>query len=65
MIEELQLKYKILEQELHSDCKQLITNWPSIVKKYQADFFEYEVRGKIIKQPLTNLSLSGTKIPKV
>ncbi|MBC7723080.1 MAG: methylmalonyl-CoA mutase family protein, partial [Pedobacter sp.] len=53
------------EAKLHPDCKQLISNWSSIVKKYQADFFEYEVRGKIIKQPLTTLSLSGTKIPKV
>ncbi len=53
------------EAKLHTDCKQLITNWPAIIKKYQADFFEYEVRGKIIKQSLTNLSLSGTKIPKV
>jgi methylmalonyl-CoA mutase len=54
-----------IEAKLHPDCKLLITNWPSIIKKYSADFFEYEVRGKIIKQPLTNVSLSGTKIPKV
>ncbi len=53
------------ESKLHPDCKQLITNWPSTIKKYSADFFEYEVRGKIIKQSLVNLSLSGTKIPKV
>ncbi len=33
--------------------------------KYTADFFEYQVRDKVIKQPLTTLSLSGTKIPKV
>jgi methylmalonyl-CoA mutase len=39
--------------------------WPSIVKKYTADFFEYQVRDKIIKQPLTVQSLSGTRIPKV
>ena len=55
----------LTEAKLHPDCKQLIANWPAILKKYQADFFEYEVRGKIIKQSLTNLSLSGTKIPKV
>ena len=54
-----------LEAKLDIDNKRLITEWPANIKKYQADFFEYEVRGKIIKQSLTNLSLSGTKIPKV
>ncbi len=54
-----------IEQQLHPSCKQLITNWPSLVQKYKADFFEYEVRGKVIKKPLTTLSLSGTKVPKV
>ncbi len=50
---------------LDSECKKLIENWPAVVKKYNADFFEYEVRDKIIKQPLTTTSLSGTRIPKV
>ncbi len=54
-----------IEAKLNPDCKALITQWPSIVKKYQADFFEYEVRGKVIKQSLTNETLSGTKVPKV
>jgi methylmalonyl-CoA mutase len=53
------------EKQLHPDCKTLIDQWPSIVKKYTADFFEYQVRDKIIKQPLTVQSLSGTRIPKV
>src|ERR1700740_1853696 len=54
-----------LETELHPAAKKLIEQWPSLVKKYKADFFEYKVRDKTIKQPLTALSLSGTKIPKV
>ncbi|MES2882040.1 MAG: methylmalonyl-CoA mutase family protein [Bacteroidota bacterium] len=54
-----------LETQLHPDCKKLIEHWPSIQKKYTADFFEYQVRDKIIKQPLSVKSLSGTKIPKV
>lgn len=53
------------EAKLHPDCKALITQWSSIVKKYQAVYFEYEVRGKVIKQSLTNETLSGTKVPKV
>jgi methylmalonyl-CoA mutase len=53
------------EKQLHPDCKNLIGQWPSVVKKYTADFFEYQVRDKVIKQPLTVKSLSGTRIPKV
>ncbi|MDP1842371.1 MAG: methylmalonyl-CoA mutase family protein [Sediminibacterium sp.] len=53
------------ESSLHPDCKKLIEAWPNLVKKYEADFFEYTVRDKVIKQPLTAQSLSGTKIHKV
>lgn len=59
---------KLLESasdKLHAECKQLIDQWPGLVKKYNADFFSYEVREKIIKQPLTIKTLSGTRIPKV
>ncbi|MDQ6610078.1 MAG: methylmalonyl-CoA mutase family protein, partial [Bacteroidota bacterium] len=58
------LKQKF-EEQLHPDCKKLIEGWPALVKKYKADFFEYQVRDKVIKQPLTTVSLSGTRIPKV
>ncbi len=63
----IEIKNKIseLEKSLHPSCKKLIENWSLIQDKYSKDFFEYEVRGKIIKQPLTTKSLSGTKIPKV
>ncbi len=53
------------ENQLHAECKKLIDQWPSVVKKYTADFFEYQVRDKVIKQPLTVTSLSGSRIPKV
>ncbi len=53
------------EKQLHPECKKLIEQWPSTVKKYTADFFEYKVRDKVIKQLLTVTSLSGTRIPKV
>lgn len=54
-----------LESSLHQDCKKMIQQWPELVKKYQADFFEYTVRNKPIRQPLTTQSLSGTRISKV
>jgi isobutyryl-CoA mutase len=56
---------KQLEEKLNIECKKLIDHWPSIVKKYNSDFFEYQVRDKTIKQSLVNISLSGTRIPKI
>src|SRR3954454_9417546 len=62
---ELQQLRKQYEQQLHPDCKKLIEAWPQLQKQYEADFLEYQVRAKIIQQPLTTTSLSGTRIPKV
>ncbi len=56
---------KHYETQLNPECKKLIDGWSSLQKKYSADFFEYTVRDKVIKQPLTSTSLSGTKIPKI
>jgi len=53
------------EQQLTPANKKLIDGWPQLQEKYSKDFFEYTVRDKVIKQPLTTLSLSGTKIPKL
>jgi methylmalonyl-CoA mutase len=64
-IPELQQLKEKYEAALHPDCKSRIAHWPGVVKKYEADFFEYTVRGKAIRQPLTTTSLSGTRIPKV
>ncbi len=52
-------------EQLHPECKKLLAEWPKIVAKYSADYFEYQVRDKVIKQPLTVQSLSGTRIPKL
>ncbi|MDI9364540.1 MAG: methylmalonyl-CoA mutase family protein [Flavobacterium sp.] len=54
-----------VEAKLDASNKRLIAQWPLVVAKYQANFFEYEVRGKTIKQALTSETLSGTKVPKV
>ncbi|MDB5191816.1 MAG: methylmalonyl-CoA mutase family protein [Segetibacter sp.] len=53
------------DEQLHAECKKLLEQWPKVVNKYAADFFEYTVRDKVIKQPLSSPSLSGTRIPKV
>ena len=61
----LQQKYDELLLQLQPSNKALLDNWKALLQKYEADSFEYEVRGKIISQPLITTSLSGTKIPKV
>lgn len=45
--------------------QELIQAWPAMVKKYQADYLEYQVRDKTLKLPLTGQSLCGTRIPKI
>lgn len=53
------------EKKLYPLCKKLVDEWEETKSRYQKEFFEYDVRGKIIKQPLFSKSLSGTNIPKV
>jgi methylmalonyl-CoA mutase len=65
VVDELNKIKENLKEKLHPECKRLIDNWPALVTKYKADFFEYQVRDKVIKQPLTTKSLSGTRIPRV
>ncbi len=65
MIEELKQLYKELESKLQPECKKLVENWPSVLERYKKEFYEFKVRDKIIKQPLTYKSLSGTVISKV
>jgi methylmalonyl-CoA mutase len=53
------------DKQLYPVCKKLISEWEATKEQFQKDFFEYDVRGKIIQQPLYTKSLSGTKIPKI
>ncbi len=57
-IEELSLRFDPL-------CKALLEEWPAVQRQYEGDYFEYKVRDKVIRQPLTSTSLSGTRIPRV
>ncbi len=65
MIEELKKLYSELESKLHPDCKKLVDDWPIVLERYKKEFYEFTVRDKIIKQPLTYKSLSGSVISKV
>ena len=52
-------------EQLTPVAKKLVFNWPNKQAEYQKDFYEYQVRDKVIRQPMTTTSLSGTRIPKV
>ena len=65
-VEEALLKLKkLIEEELHTGNKKLIDSWPATRERYTKAFYEFKVRDKVIKQPLTFKSLSGTEIAKV
>lgn len=63
--EELQKIKNTLEEQLHPECKKLIRSWPEVLERYKKEFYEFKVRDKVIKQPLTYKSLSGTVLSKV
>lgn len=62
VLEKMRARY---EEQLTPVSKTLIHNWPEKKKAYEADHYEYNVRDKVIKQPMFSISLSGTRIPKV
>jgi len=61
-LEKMKLFY---EEQLTPVARKLITNWPSKIKAYEEDYYEYKVRDKVIRQEMFSKSLSGTRIPKV
>ncbi len=65
VVQALDTLYTTLEEKLHPLCKKLITNWPAVKERYSKAFYEFKVRDKVISQPLTFKSLSGTVIAKV
>jgi methylmalonyl-CoA mutase len=62
---ELQNIYADLESRLSTDCRHLLHQWPDVQKRYSAEFYEFTVRDKVIRQPLYSETLSHLKIPKV
>ena len=65
LISALEQLQKSLEDQLTPVSRKLIQKWPEKIIAYQKDFYEYNVRDKVIKQPMFSVSLSGTRIPKV
>jgi len=61
----LQHQIDFFTEQLTPVSRKLITNWKEKVKEYAKDFYEYTVREKQIRLPMTTTSLSGTRIPKL
>jgi methylmalonyl-CoA mutase len=53
------------DARLHPDCRALLTQWPAVQERYTADFYEFTVRNKTIRQPLYTETLSHLRVPKV
>ena len=65
VIEEIDGAIELINKKLLPLSKKLIAEWEDLKASYKKEFFEYDVRGKLIKQPLYSESLSHSKIPKV
>ncbi len=63
--EALQKQIDFYTEQLTPVARKLISNWPNKIAEYKKEFYEYTVRDKVIKLPMTTKSLSGTKVPKV
>ncbi len=63
--DEIQKAIESIESKLDPSNKKLIHHWAAVRERYSKDFYEFQVRDKVIKQPLTYKSLSGTVISKV
>lgn len=65
VVEELKNIQSALQEQLHPSNKKLLESWPTTKDRYSKEFYEFKVRDKVIRQPLTYKSLSGTVLPKV
>ena len=63
--DELQIIRDTLDARLHPDCRALLQQWPAMQERYTAEFYEFTVRNKTIRQPLYVETLSHLRVPKV
>ena len=64
-LQELVQLYNRLEERLDADCKSWLREWPALRKRYQAERYRFQVRGRTVEHDLYSESLSGLKVPKV
>ncbi len=64
-IKAIEAKAANINEKLLPLSKKMIDEWEPLIASYKKDFFEYDVRGKIIKQPLYFETLSHSKVPRI
>jgi isobutyryl-CoA mutase len=57
--------YTETELQLDGQCKKILDTWDNKQKRYAADIFTYQVRGKDVAVPAVRMTLSGNKIRRV
>ena len=58
-------RWNDLRERLSVDNRRALVGWPALAAQYRSGALSYTVRGKVLSQPLTTKSLSGTSVPKV
>ncbi len=61
----LENQVSYFREQLSAVSRSLINHWPEKIKEYEKDEYEYPVRDKVIRQPMTVTTLSGTRVRKV
>ena len=64
-VEALLERYAALGAELDGRARRSLEEWPALEEQYSGDVFEFKVRDRTLRQPLTVESLSGTKVKRV
>jgi isobutyryl-CoA mutase len=54
-----------LEKKLDPDCKTKLEGWSDVKDRYARPEYHFQIRDKVLTQPLFTESLSGLKIPRV
>ncbi len=64
-VKELIARYSEEVERLDSECRKRLRAYPDLCEQLKKDFLRYQVRDKVIEQPLFHESLSRTRVPKV
>jgi methylmalonyl-CoA mutase len=57
--------YQDLESRLDPYCRELLESWDDVKRRWGADKYQFEVRGRVLQQDLVTQTLSGLKVRKV
>ncbi len=50
---------------ISAESQAWLDGWPALAHRFRQDVYQYEVRGKLIEQPLVSTSLAMSRIPRI